>query len=531
MRTHTIRMSLARAVRAQNLDAVTAILDNPTVDKTMEHFIPIPIGDHLVEMTPLCIAVRFGYIHMVHLLLENGANVDGCATEEMWDDYNSHRRSENWPQLRQTPLATAVQNKDTDMVSLLLEKGADVNNNQSSFGMAAIWFVSVHHATLYPAIFNLDIHGLPPSGLDMIRLLAERGADLNIRMEQFEGDEYMFLRVKTDTITGRSLLECAIDDGRQKFFTNVPLIELLVELGADIRARDDRGHSVFNVAMMMGNDVEQAIAAMHLLATLGADVNARNIHGQSALHSAVIWEWPGSDHDKEEQEEQEEAGRSFRRMVIQSLTGLGALIEIKDKQGRTPLHYAVIRDDCNAAEALIDCRADVNSNYNKDGVAPLHVAVYHVSAKLVSLLIEAGANINIKDLGGRTPLHYAAEFKDVHAVLDVASDATRRFCANTSARSVSSMLAYYLSWGRLNEIITRKLIASGANVFAEDDRGQNPAEMEMNPTGAASVIIRSEQTRVRAFHAFAMSQSGRSDERSAASWLEPDTLRKVFSHL
>ena len=489
-------MSLARAVRAQNLDAVTAILDNPTEDKTMEHFIPIPIGDHSVEMTPLCIAVRFGYIHMVHLLLENGANVDGCATEEMWDDYNSHRRSENWPQLRQTPLATAVQNKDTDMVSLLLEKGADVNNNQSSFGMTAIWFVSVHHATLFPGS-NLDIHGLPPSGLDMIRLLAERGADLNIRMEQFERDEYMLMGVLTDSIAGRSLLECAIDDGRQKFFTNVPLIELLVELGADIRARDDQGRSVLNVAMMMGNDVEQAIMAIQLLAKLGADVNARNIHGQSALHEAVVWDWPWSDHD---------SGRSFRRMVIQSLAGLRrTLIDIKDKKGRTPLHYASIRDGYNEAEALIVFRANVNFK-DKEGCSPLHHAVKYGSANVVSLLIEAGANMDIKDNHGRTPLHYAAGFITV-SNLDL---------------KISS--------------IARELIASGANIFAEDDQGEIPASMSVLnqvSTGSACDIIRSEQTRIRTehFHAFAMSQSGRSDERSAASWLEPDTMREVYRHL
>ncbi|KAJ1466963.1 ankyrin repeat-containing domain protein [Baffinella frigidus] len=462
----------------------------------MEH--TIPIGDMYVEMTPLCIAVQLHNIPMVHLLLENGANVDGCATEESWDDYTN--RDRQWPCLRQTPLATAVQNGDTDMVFLLLEKGADVNNNQSSFGMTAIWFVSVHHATLFPGS-NLDIHGLPPSDLDMIRLLAERGADLNIRMEQFEREEYMLVDVNTDTIAGRSLLVCAIDDGRQKFSTNVRLIELLVELGADIQARDDQGRSVLNVAMMMGNDVEQAIMAIQLLAKLGADVNARNIHGQSALHEAVIWDWPWSDHD---------SGRSFRRMVIQSLAGLRrTLIDIKDKKGLTPLHYASIRDGYTEAEALIVFRANVNFK-DKEGRSPLHYAVKHSSFNVVSLLIEAGANMDIKDVRGRTPLHYAAEFTDVNTV-------------HVSDKSS----------GVPNEIITRKLIESGANVFAEDDRGQIPAEMEMNSTGSACGIIRSEQNRIRAvqFHAFVMSQSGRSDEKSAASWLEPDTLREVYKYL
>ena len=78
----------------------------------------------------------------------------------------------------------------------------------------------------------------------------------------------------------------------------------------------------------------------------------------------------------------------------------GADVNAKDKEGKSPLHYAERKA---VAELLLAKGADVNAKDN-EGKTPLHCAT---RKDTVELLLATGADVNAKDNGGETPLHCA----------------------------------------------------------------------------------------------------------------------------
>jgi len=73
------------------------------------------------------------------------------------------------------------------------------------------------------------------------------------------------------------------------------------------------------------------------------------------------------------------------------------------------IHQLVLNDDIAGVAADLD-RAPSDLNLREDdGLTPLHLAVLHCRLSIVKLLISKGADLNAKATGGATPLHFAAQ--------------------------------------------------------------------------------------------------------------------------
>ena len=83
-----------------------------------------------------------------------------------------------------------------------------------------------------------------------------------------------------------------------------------------------------------------------------------------------------------------------------------SLVNARDKDGATPLHYAAAKGDAEIIRFLLSKKADVGA-CKKDGVTPLHVAVALGHKDAVEALLKAKANPNAKDKKGRTPITLA----------------------------------------------------------------------------------------------------------------------------
>jgi ankyrin repeat protein len=84
------------------------------------------------------------------------------------------------------------------------------------------------------------------------------------------------------------------------------------------------------------------------------------------------------------------------------------LINAKDNDGLTPLHYAVTAGRKELVSLLLARGADVNARDNR-GATPLHLAVDRVQREIAHYLISRGADINARTNNGKTALAWAQE--------------------------------------------------------------------------------------------------------------------------
>ncbi|XP_073012308.1 acyl-CoA-binding domain-containing protein 1-like [Typha latifolia] len=81
----------------------------------------------------------------------------------------------------------------------------------------------------------------------------------------------------------------------------------------------------------------------------------------------------------------------------------GVSVNLRDSEGRTPLHWAVDRGHLNAVEILLNEYADVNAKDN-EGQTPLHYAVVCEREAVAELLVKNHAARLTKDHDGNSPL-------------------------------------------------------------------------------------------------------------------------------
>jgi ankyrin repeat protein len=97
--------------------------------------------------------------------------------------------------------------------------------------------------------------------------------------------------------------------------------------------------------------------------------------------------------------------------LVQVLLERGADINVRNKDGNTPLLQALNRPDLDRLEvvqALLDGGADTNIQDN-NRMSPLHFAASDGDLEFVQVLLERGADINVRNKDGDTPLISAAK--------------------------------------------------------------------------------------------------------------------------
>src|SRR5947207_9068830 len=389
-------------------------------------------------VTPLYLACSNGNAAMIKLLLDAGADPNSVDATG------------------QTALMTASSVGDLNSVKVLLDRGAAVDTRDRTFQQTALMFAV------------RDNHP------DVVRLLVERGADVNAKTKQGETPGWILPNSVPGFGHGIGIVRGGLPERGSRYFIPGALTPLLYA------ARDGR------------------LEAAKILVDAKADLELANADGITPLLMAIS---------------------NNQIPVARFLIDRGAKINVSDWYGRTPLWTAVeVRNmdfDNGTFEngidrepllelikVLLDRGADRNPRTQQSipirrfmlrvtgtlewvdftGQTPFLRAAYAADLTVMKLLLKYGADPKIATYGGTTPLMVAA---GVNWVVDQTYDEgpkalleAVKFCdeLGLSVNDVNSMgiTAVMGAANRGSDDIIQFLVEKGARLDVKDNEGRTP---------------------------------------------------------
>ena len=111
-------------------------------------------------------------------------------------------------------------------------------------------------------------------------------------------------------------------------------------------------------------------------------------------------------------------------------------VDIRDNDGRTVIHKAVIANDLAVVEKLLTKKADLSVK-DIHGRTALHHTQWHGNYKIARWLIAAGGDMNLPDNSGFTLLNYAAIFGHTKLVVALIASGVLMYNRNPKNRKVA----------------------------------------------------------------------------------------------
>ena len=355
--------------------------------------------------TALHIACQSGHDHIVNSLISRGSDIDASDASQytplhLASEYGHitvmktllHKGAYAWPKAREgsTPLHLATRYVQLKAMALLLDSDTHA------------------HVDDIDLVGKAAIHIAASSGLkNSLALLLDRHARIDIADDK-----------------GNTALHLAVEVG------HLHSAQLLLKAGADHTAVNSTGETPLHLAAATGiRDVVSYLLGkkasvveenskrrtpLHLAAFNGhTKVAEQLIEVQSKIiagKNQETEEWSTrkclDKMDMDDATPLHLAAASGHQGVIKLLIKAGASLNISDKNGFTPLAYAVREGKIEIVRILVDAKAD--ADFWGTSHPPLHVASEQGGVEIMSFLLENGANPYTTDVSGNTPLHLAA---------------------------------------------------------------------------------------------------------------------------
>lgn len=363
----------------------------------------------------------------------------------------------------ETPLFIACSRCPAQMVRRLLSLGANAND--------------VCTAENIPAFIQAAKSGDPGK----VEALLDFGADIH-------------------TVDSKGATALHVACGNERTFTHyephrilhLELVPLLLERGADPNMPDNQGNTPLHLLAQEPHPA--GLSAMEMLLDHGADINALNQNLHTPFFLSAIT--------------RDSQFRNKLQDQQKLLLKRGALADSQDREGRTPLHYAVQNSDAHCVRFLLEQGADPGLADNS-GESPYQTALKRNARAVVSVIEKAGTALRLDEddldaaflsacragkrgvaemlLGrgnidttyvddlGRSPLHYVAEM----GMLSLAETLIRQGVDVDYTDHAGQTALHFAASSRQREM-ARLLLANGADPMRADNAGVLPIHLVTN---------------------------------------------------
>lgn len=263
--------------------------------------------------------------------------------------------------------------------------------------------------------------------------------------------------------------------------TQVDVVHLLIDNGADVGARTDTGSTALHLAAK-----GKKTSLVELLIHSGANVNAKRNDGENLLHSAMDINTGGAMNIFKHTDDADIADITVINDIIRILLENGAYINAMDNRGETALHLAAGKKMDVVVQHLIERGSYVRAEDNC-GQTPLHYAVLRIGSKFQTCenmgcpyasIPQHRPNCNI-DGDESDGTDDESEEGDVERVLQILLEHD----ANFNLRDMKGYTALHLAAGERDSLVVELLLQRGAEVNVVDNHGQRPLHLAIDEPG------------------------------------------------
>ena len=157
--------------------------------------------------------------------------------------------------------------------------------------------------------------------------------------------------------------------------------------------------------------------------------------------------------------------------ALRNLSLWNADLSCPDQCGRTPLHQAIKYNSIPSFDFLLSCNLPIDLK-DHEGRQPIHDAVIWDREEMLRKLMTAGASTSCEDNAGATPVHLAARSKKMDVIRQMTFLNVDWCCKDPTGQQPIHYAA-----ANNNDRTVGFLVAQGAFLFDEDDRGYTPAHL------------------------------------------------------
>ncbi len=293
-------------------------------------------------------------------------------------DYANVKVSQN-----DVPIHYAVKKENLEIVSLLLENGADPNAI-NDIGVTSLWML----------IFEMDIL----TNIDMIKILLKSGANPNFKQRK---NDWSFLH-------------------QSVYDKQIELTKLLLEYGANPieSVNADKWsplHLVRDVEtanILLGSDAKKTINSFDkegltpiviVMNLINSGMNANTVDN---IVEVLLENGANIEEDNMSFDILEIAIMNNLTKTVKSFIKKEVNIKKHNNYGLSPILQAASYGYDQIVRTLIEAGADPNDQQPFDGWTPIFYSVVNSDLEVIKVLLDNGASLDIKDSTGKNVFEY-----------------------------------------------------------------------------------------------------------------------------